>query len=266
MRAIKNRRLPRKIPALAAVLLGLLALPAAALALRVHDPSALWKIVHNQCVPNEVGHGVPAPCAVVDLRQGVADGFVVLKDIVGATQYLVMPTARIMGIESPVLLEPGTPNYFADAWWARGFTERAAGRALPRSALSLAINSQFARSQNQLHLHIACVRPDVRQVLLREREHIGTRWTPIPVPLAGRHWWGIRVMGADLDGADPFKLLAAGRPSARAAMAKQGLVVVGADFAAGPGFILLDNEANPATGDRGSGERLQDHSCALARG
>jgi CDP-diacylglycerol pyrophosphatase len=254
------------MPALAAMLVGLLAVPAAALALRVHDPSALWKIVHDHCVPNEAQHGMPAPCAVVDLRHGVAGGFVVLKDIVGATQYLVMPTARITGIEAPVLLEPGTPNYFADAWWARGFTERAAARRLPRSALSLAINSQFARSQNQLHIHIDCLRPDVRQVLLRLREHIGTRWTPLPVPLAGKRWWAMRVIGAELDGADPFKLLAAGRPGARAAMGRHGLVVVGADFAAGPGFILLDNEVNPATGDRGSGERLQDHSCALARG
>jgi CDP-diacylglycerol pyrophosphatase len=249
----------------AAALLALAALPATARGLRVHDPDALWKIVHGACVPNEQQHGNPAPCAVVDLRDGVADGYVVLKDIVGATQYLVMPTARITGIEDPLLLRSGAPNYFADAWRERSHTERAAGRPLPRDAISLAVNSRFARSQNQLHIHIDCVRPDVRAVLRRQQGRIGRNWALLPEPLAGRRWWAMRVIGATLDGADPFKLLAAGRPGARGATGRQGLVVVGADFADGPGFILLNNENNPATGDRGSGERLQDHSCMLAR-
>ena len=35
-------------------------------------------------------------------------------------------------------------------------------------------------------------------------------------------------------------------------------------FAGGmPGFILLDNHADPAMGDMGNGEALQDHACQL---
>ncbi|XLM23386.1 CDP-diacylglycerol diphosphatase, partial [Chromobacterium piscinae] len=30
------------------------------------------------------------------------------------------------------------------------------GEPLPRQAVSLAINSQYGRSQNQLHIHISC--------------------------------------------------------------------------------------------------------------
>ena len=91
-----------------------------------NDPDALWKLVHDKCVPDQRQNGNPAPCAVVDLREGDAKGYAVLKDLVGATQYLLIPTARVPGIESPLLLAPEAPNYFADAWRERGYTERAA--------------------------------------------------------------------------------------------------------------------------------------------
>ncbi len=230
------------------------------------DPDALWKIVHGLCVPNEEQHGSPAPCALVDLHEGAAAGYVLLKDLTGATQYLVIPTARVTGIEDPRLLQPGTANYFAAAWRERAYTERAAGRSLPRDAISLAVNSPFARSQNQLHIHIDCLRPDVRDALRRAAPALGAHWAPLPEPLAGHRYWAMRVLGDDLGNADPFKLLADGKPGARAAMGRQTLVVAAAEFAGGrPGFILLDDERNPATGDRAGGEELQDHSCALAR-
>src|SRR5271169_3668763 len=80
------------------------------------DPDALWKLVHDKCVPDQQQNDDPAPCAVVDQREGDAKGYAVLKDLVGATQYLLIPTARVPGIESPLLLAPEAPNCFADAW------------------------------------------------------------------------------------------------------------------------------------------------------
>src|ERR1051325_9340828 len=146
------------IAAAAAVALGLL-LPS--VAARAFDPNALWKIVSGQCVPNQLAHGDPKPCVEVDLKDGAEHGYAVLKDLHGATQYLLIPTQRIVGIESPELLAPNAANYFADAWNARGFVEKALGHALPIDALGLAVNSKLARTQNQLHVHIDCVRPDV---------------------------------------------------------------------------------------------------------
>jgi CDP-diacylglycerol pyrophosphatase len=229
------------------------------------DPDALWKIVSEKCVPNEREYGQPSPCALVDINGGAEKGFVVLKDLVGDTQFLLMPTAKITGIESPDLLAPNAPNYFADAWRERHFTEDAAKRALPRSALSLAVNSISARSQNQLHIHIDCLRPDVRDALERQQESISASWGPFPEPLAGQHYRAMRVWGEAL-GPDPFRLLADGVPGAREAMGKETLIVAGAVFADGkPGFVILSDEADASTGDRGSGEDLQDHSCALAK-
>ena len=36
---------------------------------------------------------------------------------------------------------------------------------MPRDDISLAVNSVYGRSQNQLHIHIDCVRSDVRNAL-----------------------------------------------------------------------------------------------------
>jgi CDP-diacylglycerol pyrophosphatase len=115
----------------------------------------------------------PKPCAEVNL----AGGFAILKDISGATQYLLIPTSEIGGIEDPSLLASLARNYFADAWQARGFVEKVLGHAMPRDTLSLAINSASGRTQDQLHIHIDCIRADVRDALLSERPNIGWRWT-----------------------------------------------------------------------------------------
>jgi CDP-diacylglycerol pyrophosphatase len=229
------------------------------------NPDALWNIVHGQCVPDQQQKGDPAPCAFVDLREGDARGYVVLKDIVGATQYLLIPTARLPGIESPLLLAPGAANYFADAWRERGYTERAAGHLLPRGTISLAINSAFGRSQNQLHIHIDCIGSDVKAALQRQLAAIGDSWMPLPEPLVGHRYRAMRVLSDALDETNPFLLLADGDPGARTAMGEYTLVVVDAEFAGGrPGFIILTDRVDLAKGDRASGEELQDHFCAIA--
>ncbi len=230
------------------------------------DPNALWDIVHGQCVPNERQHGDPKPCAEVDLKSGIAIGYAVLKDIRGATQFLLIPTQQISGIESSALLAPRAANYFADAWQARRFVEKSLGHAMPRDTLSLAINSEFARSQNQLHIHIDCVRGDVRDALRRQRSQIGRRWMPLPILLSGHRYRAMRVTGWSLIGHDPFKLLARGVPGAAADMGHHTLVVVGMRYAHRvPGFVVLADHADPAHGDYAGGEELQDHDCALGR-
>jgi CDP-diacylglycerol pyrophosphatase len=236
------------------------------LAVHAYDPNALWKIVHDQCVPNQLERGDPKPCAEVDLQNGVAHGYAVLKDLHGATQYLLIPTQRILGIESPELLAPDAANYFADAWNARGFVEKALGRALPIDVLSLAVNSKLARTQNQLHIHIDCIRSDVRATLTKLRATIGYAWTPLAEPVGGYGYWAMRVMGPSLAGHDPFKLLAHGVAGASDDMQLRTLVVVGMRFEnEAPGFVILQDRADLLHLDFGAGARLQDHDCALGR-
>jgi CDP-diacylglycerol pyrophosphatase len=237
------------------LLLGLLCRDAAA---QASNPNVLWQIVHDQCVPDERQHGDPKPCAEVDL----AGGYAVLKDIKGASQFLLIPTTQVGGIEDRSLLAPFARNYFADAWQARSFVEKALGHAMSRDMLSLAINSASGRTQDQFHIHIDCIRADVRDALLRERPNIGWRWSLLRTPLAGHQYRAMRVTG--LFGHNPFKLLARGVPGARADMGQHTLVVVGMAFGGRvPGFVILDDRADLAHGDRASGEELQDHTCAL---
>src|SRR5882757_2067076 len=141
---------PQRITLHRLLLAALLLLALPAVTVRAADPDALWKIVHGACVPHAMAGAGPAPCSFVDL----AGGYAVLKDIRGATQFLLIPTARIAGIESPEILLPGAANYWQAAWAARRFVDEKAGRSLPRQDIGLAINAASRRSQNQLHIHI----------------------------------------------------------------------------------------------------------------
>jgi CDP-diacylglycerol pyrophosphatase len=237
---------------------------------RAADPSALWHIVHERCVPSQTTESDPHPCALVELGAGEAGGYAVLKDLNGLYQFLLIPTRRLGGIESPELLAADTPNYFQDAWAARSFLEAAAHRALPREVVGLALNSAMGRSQDQFHIHIDCLRPDVMAALHDNRDKVGADWAPFPVSLAGQSYLARRLEQPSLLQAAPPRLLAQW-PAASANMGSQTLVVAGANFPAAdgtlhPGFILLADHADPAIGDNASGERLQDHACAVLNG
>jgi CDP-diacylglycerol pyrophosphatase len=239
------------------------AFAAAALAadgVRAADPDALWKIVHERCVPAvEAGSGT-GPCAAVDLDRRIA----VLKDMSGATQFLLIPTDRVPGIESDALLAPDAPNYWEAAWEARHLFIERAGKPVPRDDIGLAINSMRGRSQNQLHIHIDCVSPEVKQTLTAQASRIGNDWTAVDATLAKHRYRARRLDGQNL-AVNPFMLLAQDGDAA-AHMGDETLVVVGWEFADGnPGFILLADRADPATGDFGSGEELEDHACAVLK-
>jgi CDP-diacylglycerol pyrophosphatase len=228
------------------------------------DQHALWKIVRGDCVPSKVRTGSPGRCVLVDVHRGIKRGYAVLKDLRGTAQYLLIPTSRMTGIESPAILAPRAPNYFSEAWRRRSFVERRLHRTLPREDVSLAINSSVGRTQDQLHIHIDCVRPDVRDSLRRQRAAIGPRWRPIATRLVGHRYMGMRVVGSSLS-ANPFKLLASRMPRARARMGSYSLVVVGQEFGhRRSGFVVLAGRADSAGGGA-SGEELQDHTCAVAR-
>jgi CDP-diacylglycerol pyrophosphatase len=218
------------------------------------DPDALWDIVSGQCAPGQQAKQDPSPCLSVDL----AGGYAVLKDQNGATQVLLIPTTRVTGIESPALLDAASPNYWAEAWNARHAVEGLAHREIPREDIALAVNSVYARSQDQLHIHVDCIRPDVRDALSMAEERIGPKWAPLDIALAGHRYRAMLLPGDELGTRDPFKLLASGDPTARAEMAIETLALAGA-------VILLSDRADPSMHDPAAGEMLLDHSCKVLR-
>jgi len=222
----------------------------------------LWHILHDLCVPDQRVHGAPAPCAQVSIADGEASGFVVLKDRAGVAQQLVMPTAPISGVEAPALLKAETPNYFAIAWDQRRWVEQKLGHPLARGQVSIAANSIYGRSQDQLHLHLDCADAAVTAALKPDVAPASGRWVGLTLK---DHAYRVRWLSeADLRARSPFRILADDVPGARAGMAAWTLALVGAVRTDGrQGFYLLADRADPATKDWGSAEELQDHDCRL---
>ena len=236
----------------------MLALAAYAASLPPTAPSAnrdaLRRIVQDQCAVHWSQQHSPSPCERIYLPEA-REGFAVLADRKGGAHFLLIPTRTVAGMESAELLEPGAPNYFADAWSARDLLARSVGHDVPRDAVGLALNPRHARSQDQLHIHIECLRADVALALRREAPRVAGDWSPIPID--GRQYQALRVMGEELGGSDPPGLLAHGLPAARSDLGDYTMVVAGMVFTEGPGFILL-------AGRGAAGELLLDSTCAIA--
>lgn len=239
-----------------ALLIGLLAVGAGVKLAGTGNADALRRIVLERCVPHQKYEGTPAPCLRVDL----SDGYVLFKDKRGALQYLLMPTMRINGVESPLLLAASAPNYFWQAWQSRNVMGIKRGAPIPDAAIALTLNSRFGRTQNHLHIHISCLRRDTRAVIDRYAESINTLWRPFPERLDGIHYLARRVTSHELAQRGPFISLANEVPDARSHMGRYGIALA---QLSGGDFILLATERNLLTFNRGSAETLQDHDCLI---
>ena len=242
-----------------ATLLALLGLCACPSSYAARDD--LRQIVQQRCVPDWQRHRDPAPCLSVTLPvSGSTDaGYAVLQDRKGGAHLLLIPLRTLEGIESPELLQAGAlPNYFAAAWQTQHLLAGRTSYPLPRDDIALAINSRYSRGQDQLHIHVECQGGPLHAALLTHAATLTDDWQPLTV--AGNEWLVRRLAGSTLAGRDPFQLLAAGVPVARAHMGFYTLVVAGVRYRDGPGFALLTRRAIL----RGNGEGLLDASCAVA--
>ena len=167
------------------------------------NSAALWQIINLQCLPNQQQNGTPAPCLKVDL----SERYLLFKDQKGPYHYLIMPTDKISGIESPVLQTTPVRPYISQAWNNRAQLSNDIGKPLNDEWIALAVNSKYGRSQHQLHIHLACLHPDVYQVLHEQVQHIDQQWRPLTEKLMGHHYLGKKLAGADLAKEDPFQLL-----------------------------------------------------------
>lgn len=218
------------------------------------NSNALWQIISEKCLPGMMQKGNPAPCQQV----AVAKGYVTLKDLNGPLQYLLMPIEKITGMESPLLLEPATPNLFADAWGERGLLAQRRGKPIDDSALSLAINSQYGRTQNQLHIHISCLRPDVRQRLDLLAPQLNEKWQSETLQ---NHRYQIRTLTTtQLAQQSVFIRLATEVPDARSEMGKYGMALAALPDGR---LALMAIERNWTRLNSGSAEELQDHRCQI---
>ncbi|WP_455820525.1 CDP-diacylglycerol diphosphatase [Pseudomonas cerasi] len=220
----------------------------------LNNSDQLWNVVSQQCVPGQTKKNDPSPCRQVNIQ----DGYVVLKDRNGALQFLLMPVEKITGVESESLLNPSTPNYLAEAWRARHFMEEKRGAVIDDRIYSLAVNSRWGRTQNQLHVHISCLRPDIRQQLDALNTQLNDKWQSLRL---GSHDYQVRVISRDeFKRTSPFIRIANELPGARESMGSYGIAIAALSDGR---RVLMVVKRNLFLLNRASAEELQDHRCTL---
>lgn len=247
----------------AAVFLALLmVLPAGA---ALGERNLLWHVVQT-CVATHRLTGLSFPCLTVDLSRGVDRGFAVVRAPLEDTHVVVTPTVHTVGVEAERLQQPDAPNYFADAWSARHFVTDDLPRQPDRNDLAMAVNSRPGRSQDQLHIHVDCVRQDVRRALAAHAEAIpvGT-WTRMSVLPRAPRYYATALDAPNLDGENIFRLVRNGLKIGEDEMDQVTIVVVGATVEGKPGFVVLARQRIANSRDEAHGEALMDHACSAFR-
>ncbi len=173
------------------------------------DRQALRQVV-RACVADYQLTGAALPCLAVDLSGGEERGYVVLRPPL-LHDLIVSPTREIVGVEDPYLQSVGAPNYFDAAWRARSFLKSADGRTPKRDEIALVANSAIVRSQDQLHIHVGCLLPFARHMLVAAAPMIPIgKWAQIGAVVPHSMFWGTRIRGTDLSNIEPFRLAAEG--------------------------------------------------------
>jgi CDP-diacylglycerol pyrophosphatase len=238
--ASRRRGAGVRLAACLGLLLAAAMLQACASTLVPGQSSALWVLVDARCNAG----WAPIPFLQCRPERGEA----LLRDRCGKTRYLLIPTARRTGVESAELLRDDEPNYFADAWEARAQVVAASGRpAAGSDELGMAINSRWGRSQDQLHIHVDFVRPQVREAIKRWELEGASRPT---IALFGHDYRIVHV--EDLGPPTLFQQAAAPGDSQQ----QRELNTIAALGDGGSGFYVLFGRAERGGRNPGHGEEI----------
>lgn len=225
------------------------------------DSDALWNIISKECIPNQKTTDQPAPCAEVSFEQDGVHGYVAFKDRRGPLHYLLLPTSKITGIESPELLKLNSPNYFYQAWMAKKYSEMIYKNQIPDEDISLAVNSQIGRSQNQLHIHISCLRPDVKKMIRDNAQSIKKHWRIFPDKILGHHYLTRLITLEELKIENSFQIFSEMLKNKKE-MKNFGLGLVSFKNEKGESnYALLATAVDLVKMNTGHIEEIQDHEC-----
>ncbi len=220
------------------------------------NPDALWHIVSQQCVPHQQQQQNPSPCLAVDLDRG----YTLFKDRNGPLHDVLIPADKVTGIEDPALGRQLLPHYFAQAWRHRSVLSDGLQQPIPDAFLSVAINSRYGRSQNQLHVHIACLRPEVFATLNRHSNDLTAQWQVLPTRLKGHTYSARTLTATDADTLDPLAVLREYVEAQGEAMSQYSLLMTPR---ADGSLVLLTTHLALTELNLGSAGELQDYRCDL---
>jgi len=217
---------------------------------------SLWKHVQERClVPATPTH---TDCVIVDRQRG----FVLYKDAIGASHYLVIPDQPVGGVEDPRVWSDGkTHSAWTFGWQARDIVAKSIGKPLPDPLVGLAINARASRSQDQLHIHLDCISDRARDFLTTNK--IGTQWTDLS--FQGKPVRAMLIPSAQPTlTVDPFDVV---RQSAGGKEIADRGVFVGYIQPPGgvAGFVVVDEPVDKAAGGNGHASDFLDRGCKLGR-
>jgi CDP-diacylglycerol pyrophosphatase len=226
------------------------------------ERQALWQVV-RACVADYQTTGASFPCLAVNLSDGIDRGSVVLRPPFGAPDTILAPTRKVVGVEDPWLQSPAAPNYFAAALRASAFVKKPDGSAPKLDEVALAVNSRFTRSQDQLHIHIGCASPRVREALpaLAASMKIG-EWARVHSLVPGSELWGIRAGRSNFDQLEPFRLVARRFAIENSDLNRFMVFVIGTQVANRDELVLLvADDSRQAQSGPFSAEEVVDPGC-----
>lgn len=220
---------------------------------------ALRETIQNQCLVNWRARHDPSPCERIVLADAKREsaGYAVIEAAKGGAHYLLVPVQTMAGTDSGELLDPDLPNFFAEAWAARDLLSKYVGHAVPRTAVGLALNTAREREQNQFHLHLECLRPEVADMLHAAAAGVTGRWSPVSV--SGSTYQAMRIADPNLDAINPFELVAKLSLDAKHHLENYTVLVAGMQYSDGAGFVIL-------AGTGPTAELLLDPGCTVAGG
>jgi CDP-diacylglycerol pyrophosphatase len=192
--------------------------------------------------------------AVSDCRSFTASEkqeYIILKD--NAPQkpqgFLLIAVHPVTGVEDERIFSAPFVDLWSSAWL---WSEKYPGK--PGAITGLAVNSALARSQNQLHIHISCVLPEVTKALSKRRISPNANH-PTQLNLGPNHTTYAIVAVPTLDGANsPFLIARTIAQANKQEMRQQGIAAVRGKK--NNGFYILDTAEG-----RGAAEELLDQTC-----
>jgi CDP-diacylglycerol pyrophosphatase len=212
-----------------------------------HGPNALWSLA-KCCSKDLVGN---SDCREYDAK----DEYIILKDNSPAKPeaYLIIPTKRVTGIEDRRIFKWPFLDFWDYAWHQ---SQKYPGQ--PASRIGLAINSEHGRTQNQLHIHISCVRPDVSKILESKDNEIEVdpaKSVALELP-PHNNTYRVMKVGRLTGDKNPFEVIQ-GIPGVMGHMAEQSIAVVRSQKR--NEYFVLDTYYHGA--DSGAAEELLDQTC-----
>jgi CDP-diacylglycerol pyrophosphatase len=210
------------------------------------NPNALWNLVEC-CKQGKDTHCV---------KYNPDDVYIVAKDASKSKPeaYLIIPSIKMTGIEDSQTLKTPTLNI-----WQNGWEVSLKRLKFDESNLGLAINSRKSRDQDQLHIHMSCVKSGVFKALEGVKVSSDpTSPTKLQLPPNNNTYAAVLLERSLVGNSSPFKILRQ-LPHVNAQnISEQSVAIVkGRDPQT---FVFLNTYAHDQ--DQGEAEELLNQTCS----